>query len=100
MSLRQRRRAWWIFLGAAALLAGAAAADPRGLRQHVALAAQARTLADENLLVETEIARLALEVRALRSDRAALERAAREELRFVRPGEIIYRLDASPGGTP
>jgi cell division protein FtsB len=100
MSLRQRRRAWWVFLGAAALLAGAAAADPRGLRQHMALDVQVRRLAAENRLVADEISRLALEARALRSDRAALERAAREELRFVKPGEVIYRLDEGPGGRP
>ena len=37
---------------------------------------------------------------SLRTDPAAIERAAREELRLVRPGELVYRLDAQPGGAP
>jgi cell division protein FtsB len=42
---------------------------------------------------------LAREARALRADPAALERAAREELRFVRPGERVYWLGGD-GGAP
>jgi cell division protein FtsB len=33
------------------------------------------------------------EVKALTGDPAALERAAREDLGYVRPGEIILKLD-------
>ena len=36
----------------------------------------------------------------LLAGRRALERAAREELRFIRPGELVYRLDPAPGATP
>jgi cell division protein FtsB len=57
-------------------------------------------LAAENAAIAAENARLAAEARALRTDPAALERAAREELRFIRPGEVVYRLDAQPGGPP
>jgi cell division protein FtsB len=55
---------------------------------------------DENARIAAENARLAREVRALRTDPSALERAAREELRFVRPGERVYwvgeRREAGP----
>jgi cell division protein FtsB len=28
-----------------------------------------------------------------------MERAVREELRYVRPGEVVYRLDDTSGGS-
>lgn len=54
----------------------------------------------ENARLASENAALAREARALRGDPAALERAAREELRFVRPGERVYWLGADGGGAP
>ena len=47
-------------------------------------AAENRDLARENALLRREIG-------ALQGDPAALEQAAREELGFVRPGEIVFR---------
>ncbi len=50
---------------------------------------QVRALRDEN-------ARLSHAIRALRSDERAIERLAREELGFARPGETVFLLgDAS-----
>ncbi len=53
----------------------------------------------EKALLEDEIHGLALEnqqlmkqVKALRSDPQAVERVAREEMKLVRPGEVIYLL--------
>ncbi len=41
-------------------------------------------------------ARLRAEVALYEEDpRAALERAAREELGLVKPGEVVFRIDAS-----
>ena len=54
-----------------------------------ALRARNRELAAEN-------ERLAREAEALRSDPAAVERVARAELGWVRPGEIIVDLAPSP----
>jgi cell division protein FtsB len=54
----------------------------------------------ENARLTAENSQLAREARALRSDPAALERAAREELRFVRPGERVYWLGAGEGAAP
>jgi cell division protein FtsB len=54
----------------------------------------------ENARLAAENAALAREAHALRSDPAALERAAREELRFVRPGERVYLLGAGEGAAP
>jgi cell division protein FtsB len=94
-----RRARWWIF-GAVAVAAAASAYDPAGLRRYLTLQAEVRRMRGENARLETENAALSREARALRSDPAALERAAREELRFVRPGERVYWLGAGDGAPP
>jgi cell division protein FtsB len=75
----------------------AAALDPHGLRRYLTLSGEVRRMQLENAQVASENAALSREVRALRSDPAALERAAREELRFVRPGERVLWLGAGEG---
>jgi cell division protein FtsB len=97
----QRRRRWtFLYVATVALLAALAVLDPSGLRKHLRLHDEVRRIAEENRRLAEENGRLAREARALRSDPAALERAAREELRFVRPGEIVYRLDPAPEARP
>jgi len=81
-----------------ALAAAAAAWDPDGVRKVVRLRAEVRRMQGENAELSSENAALAREARSLRGDRAALERAAREELRFVRPGERVYWLGGDGGG--
>jgi cell division protein FtsB len=83
-----------------AAAAAAAAFDPSGLRRYLALSSEVRRMERENSRLAVDNAALSREVRALRSDPAALERAAREELRFVRPGERVYWLGAGEGATP
>ena len=97
MSGTRTRKAGWIYVGAIALLALVSAIDPTGIRKHLRLRGEVERMREENLRLAEENARLAREARALRSEPAALERAAREELRFVRPGEVVYRLDAEEG---
>lgn len=92
---RGRRSGWWVF-GAVAL-AAAAALDPSGLRRYLALEAEVQRMRGENARLEAENSALSREARALRNDPAALERAAREELRFVRPGERVYWLGPGEG---
>ena len=48
-----------------------------------------------NLRAETD--RLSAAVGALRSDPESIERIAREELGFVKPGERVYKLPPSGG---
>lgn len=100
MSSYRRRKILWLVSLAAVLTAGAVALDGEGLKKDRLMRDQAAQLRAENAQLEAEIARLTREAQALRTSPAALERAAREELRFVRPGEFVYRLDAQPGGTP
>jgi cell division protein FtsB len=99
MSSTRGRKVVWFMAGAALLLVAATALDPSGLRKHLELREAVARMRTENRVLELDNARLAREARALRSTPAAIERAAREELRFVRPGEIVYRLDAT-GATP
>jgi cell division protein FtsB len=96
---RGRWARWWVF-GAVAAAAAAAAVDPSGLRRYVDLSGDVRRMRDENARLAADNASLAREAHALRSDPAALERAAREELRFVRPGERVYWLGAREGAAP
>jgi cell division protein FtsB len=93
------RAGWWIG-GAVALAAAAAALDPSGVRRYLVLRAEVLRMQDENGRLAAENAALAREARALRGDPAALERAAREELRFVRPGERVYLLGGGSGSAP
>ncbi len=99
MSSYRRRKILWVLSVAAVLTAAAVALDGEGLKKYRLMRDQAAQLRAENVELEAEIARLTREAQALRTNPAALERAAREELRFIRPGEVIYRLD-QPGGTP
>jgi cell division protein FtsB len=89
---------FFAYFGALAILLVASALHPAGLRKHRALAADVRRLADENEKLREKNQRLRQEARALAGDPAALERAAREELGYVRPGERVYLLP--PAGAP
>jgi cell division protein FtsB len=100
MSLEHLRKPWLLALGGALAFAAVLAFDEEGWRKRRRLGEDVAVLRAENERLAADNARLALEARALRTDPAAIERAAREELRLVRPGEIVYRLDAEPGGAP
>ena len=100
MSWHLGRTAWLFLLGAAILMAVAGALDPSGLAKGFHLQAECARLADENDRLQLENDRLAREARALLTDPKARERAAREELRFIRAGELIYRLDGRAAASP
>jgi len=59
------------------------------------LSAEVRTLRDENVALKQQI-------QALRSDPLAIERIAREELGYARPGEVtfVFRDDEKRPVTP
>jgi cell division protein FtsB len=87
-----------VYVGVVAGLAALSAADPSGLRKYISLSREVERMREENARLASENARVAREVRALRTDPAALERAVREELRFVRPGERVYVLGDDGAG--
>ena len=100
MSPPRQRKKILLFLGAVALLAAASALDPSGFRKHVRMAVEVERMRAENVRLASENARLSREAVALRTDPEAIERAVREELRFVRPGEIVVRTDGEGGSPP
>ena len=93
MPLLDRRRAAYGYAGAVLALLGLSLADPSGLRKALRNEAEGLRLEQENASLEARVAQLRREVKALQGDPAALERAAREDLGYVKPGEIVYKLD-------
>jgi cell division protein FtsB len=87
----------WLLSAASVATAAAVALDGEGLQKYRIMREQAAQLRAENAQLAADISRLTREAQALSNNPAAMERAAREELRFVRPGELVYRLDAPPG---
>ncbi|MFL5262088.1 MAG: FtsB family cell division protein [Anaeromyxobacteraceae bacterium] len=93
MATLDRRRATYGYLAVLAALLAWSALDANGLRHALKLDGEAKRLDRETAEAEARVARLRRDVKALRGDPAALERAAREDLGYVRPGEVIYKLD-------
>jgi len=90
-------RRWAIYGTVVAALAALAAMDPGGLRKYLALSREVERMRGENARLAEENARLAREVHALRTEPEAIERAIREELRYIRPGERVYVLEGRQG---
>lgn len=88
-----RRRWIWISLGIAGALALGSIADARGFRRYLELQKDVEELESRNQELSVQNERMMREVEALRKDRAAMERAAREELGFVRPGELVLNVE-------
>ena len=62
--------------------------DKGALQVHMK-AQQLATVQDEVTKIESENQQLAAEIKALRHDPTTIERLAREELKLVKPGEIV-----------
>ena len=101
---------WFRRLMIAALLAVALGYVPyhlygsSGLARYVRLKAERDALHETNLKLHVENQRLHGELDALSDDngelsRAAVERAARDELGLVKPGEVVYHV-AEPTRSP
>ena len=71
-------------------------ADMRGWRRYLKLRAEVVELAAKNRVATRENQRLSREARALKDNPAAIERAVREELGFIHPGEMMLQLRPSP----
>jgi cell division protein FtsB len=67
-----------------------------GLARTLMLRRDLQALRAQNASLQAQNERLAREADALRSDLGAVERVARAELGWVRPGEIIVDLSRSP----
>src|SRR5450432_4814691 len=71
-----------------------------GLARTLILRRDLRTLRARNAQLTAENDRRAREAEALRSDPGAVERVARAELGWVRPGELIVDLSRASGPAP
>jgi cell division protein FtsB len=88
------RRKWlWAAVAAAFVLAVISASAEGGFRRYLRLSRDVEALKDKNRRLGDENARMLREVEALQKDPRALERAAREELGFVKPGEVVFSLE-------
>lgn len=67
--------------------------DPNGWRHTSRLRADWKAIRADNLRIRKENEALKRELQLLADDPAALERAAREELGWILPGEVIFRLE-------
>ena len=89
------RRKWlWASVTVAFVLAAWSASAEGGFRRYLSLSQQVETLRVKNHQATEENARMLKEVDALRGDPKAIERSAREELGFIRPGEVVINLES------
>jgi cell division protein FtsB len=88
-----RRKLLGVAAVVAAVLTLASAADARGFRRYLRLRQDVESLQTRNGELAAQNALLRKEIDALRKDPAALERAVREELGYVKPGEVVFHLE-------
>lgn len=62
--------------------------------------AEYRKLQQELKRMDEENRRLDVEIKALKTDPKAIEKEAREQLRYAKPGEVIYLLPEQSGPNP
>jgi cell division protein FtsB len=88
-----RRKLLGVAACVAAVLTLVSAVDAKGFRRYLRLRQDVEALEERNQLLSEQNDALLREINALRNDPGALERAAREELGYVRPGEIVFHLE-------
>jgi cell division protein FtsB len=99
--MRRETKTWAGRLAAAAVVVAVLAWLPyqvwvrSGLRHTLALRRDLTALHARNQELAQENDRLAREAEALRGDSAAIERVARDELGWVRTGEIVVDLSSA-----
>lgn len=100
--MRRETKTWAGRLVAAAVVAFVLAYVPyhlyarSGLAKTIALSRDLASLRARNQELRAENDRLEREAEALRDDPTAIERVARSDLGWVRPGEIVVDLGATP----
>jgi len=84
----------WAAVGVALVLAASSLADSGGFRRTWRLQQDVKALQARTDRLQAENVRLRREVSSLKEDPQAIERAVREELGHVRPGELILTLES------
>ena len=80
----------------ACLLAVHVVAGPNGLFTYQQKRAEYRKLEKEVQQLQLENERVSQQIESLKSDPKAIEKEAREQLRYARPGEAVYTLPSQP----
>jgi cell division protein FtsB len=80
----------------ACLLAVHVVAGPNGLFTYQQKRAEYRKLEKEVQQLQVENDRLGKQIESLKGDPKAIEKEAREQLRYARPGEVVYTLPNQP----
>jgi cell division protein FtsB len=88
-----RRKLLMLAACVAVLLTLVSAADAKGFRRYLSLRQDVESIQERNRAISSVNDALRREINALRTDPAALERAAREELGYIQPGEIVFHLE-------
>lgn len=102
--MRRGTKTWVGRIGAAALVTFVLGYVPyhvyarSGLARTLQLRQDLAALRARNADLRIDNERLSREAEALRSDPEAIERVARAELGWVRPGEVIVDLSSPPAG--
>jgi cell division protein FtsB len=91
--MARRRQVVWAALVVALVMAVGSAVAEGGFRRYWRLKRDVETLEARNARLLQDNARLRREVNALRDDVRALERVAREELGYTRPGDLVFDLE-------
>jgi cell division protein FtsB len=92
-TMDRRRQVVWIAVAGAVVLAAGSLSAEGGFRRYARLQNDLRSLEERNARLTADNLRLKREVKRVRTEPAALERAARESLGLVRPGEIVFNLE-------
>jgi cell division protein FtsB len=87
------RKLLWAAVLVASGLAAYSIGGAKGFRRYYALSRELSALEARNRNTAEENRQLMREIARLRDNPAELERAAREELGYVKPGEIVINLE-------
>ena len=91
--MASRRKLLWAAAAASFVLAVWSASAEGGFRRYLKLSRDVTTLRERNARLQAKNAQLVAEIEALHQSPEAQEQAAREELGFVRPRELIFALE-------
>jgi cell division protein FtsB len=94
--MASRRTLLWAAVAVALVLAGWSASAEGGFRRYLRLSNDVVGLREKNAKLAAKNAALIREIDALHKSPEAQEQAAREELGFVRPNEVIFTLGDAP----
>jgi len=91
--MASRRTLLWAAVAVGLALAAWSASAEGGFRRYLKLSNDVAALRDKNVKLAAKNAALLREIDALRKSPEAQEQAAREDLGFVRPNEVIFTLE-------